>query len=55
MRTKKRLTLAAAASLVAVLPLGAHHSVSDEFNASKVVTLKGVISKVDWVNPHIFI
>jgi hypothetical protein len=55
MRTKKRLTLAAAASLVAVLPLGAHHSVSAEFNAGKVVTLKGVISKVDWVNPHIFI
>jgi Family of unknown function (DUF6152) len=55
MRTKKRLALAAAASLISVLPLGAHHSVSAEFNANKVITLKGVVSKVDWVNPHIFI
>jgi hypothetical protein len=55
MRTKSGLMFAAAALLFSALPLGAHHSVSAEFNASKVVTLKGVISKVDWVNPHIFI
>jgi hypothetical protein len=48
MRTKSGLAFAAAALFVSVLPLGAHHSVSAEFNASKVVTLKGVISKVDW-------
>jgi len=52
-RTKKCLTLAAA--LFCALPLVAHHSVSAEFNADKVITLKGVVSKVDWVNPHIFI
>jgi hypothetical protein len=55
MRTKRGLALAAAASLFSALPLGAHHSVSAEFNANKVITLKGVVSKVDWVNPHIFI
>ena len=55
MRRKSGLALAAGALLVSALPLGAHHSVSAEFNAGKVVTLKGVISKVDWVNPHIFI
>ena len=55
MRTKRGLALAAAASLFSSLPLGAHHSVSAEFNANKVITLKGVVSKVDWVNPHIFI
>jgi hypothetical protein len=52
-RTKKCLTLAAA--LFCALPLVAHHAVSAEFDSSKVVTLKGVVSKVDWVNPHIFI
>src|SRR5271165_2275255 len=53
MRTKKCLTVAAA--LVCALPLVAHHAVSAEFNSDKVITLKGVVSKVDWVNPHIFI
>ena len=54
MKTKKNLTLAAAA-LAFTLPLLAHHAVSAEFNSDKVVTLKGVVSKVDWVNPHIFV
>ena len=53
MRTKKCLTLAAA--LFCAFPLVAHHAVSAEFDSSKVVTLKGVVSKVDWVNPHIFL
>jgi hypothetical protein len=51
----KSRALVAAAALVCVLPLFAHHAVSAEFDASKVVTLKGVVSKVDWVNPHIFV
>jgi len=55
MRTKIGLALAAAVALSCASPLVAHHAVSAEFNAEKVVTLKGVVSKVDWVNPHIFI
>jgi Family of unknown function (DUF6152) len=54
MRTKSR-ALAAAAALFCALPLLAHHAVSAEFNSEKVVMLKGVVSKVDWVNPHIFV
>jgi hypothetical protein len=33
----------------------AHHSVSGEFDMSKTATLKGVISKVDWMNPHTYV
>jgi hypothetical protein len=33
----------------------AHHSVAGEFDIHKTVTLDGVVSKVDWVNPHIYI
>lgn len=55
MRRKISLALAAAAALFCTFPLLAHHAVSAEFDASKVVTLKGVVSKVDWVNPHIFV
>jgi hypothetical protein len=54
MTTKKKLALAAVA-LFSALPLLAHHAVSAEFNSDKIVTLKGVVSKVDWVNPHIFV
>ena len=54
-RSKRRLLLAAAAALSFALPLAAHHAVSAEFNSDKVITLKGVVSKVDWVNPHIFV
>ncbi|HVY80623.1 MAG TPA: DUF6152 family protein [Steroidobacteraceae bacterium] len=33
----------------------AHHSVAGEFDVHKTITLNGVVSKVDWVNPHIYI
>ena len=33
----------------------AHHSVAGQFDIHKTVTLNGVVSKVDWVNPHIYI
>src|SRR6185295_15764336 len=55
MRSTPRLAWAASAALLCALPLLAHHSFSAEFDASKTVTLRGVVSKVNWVNPHIFI
>jgi hypothetical protein len=55
MRTKTSRAAAAAVALLCALPVAAHHAVSAEFDASKEVTLKGVVSKVDWVNPHIFV
>jgi hypothetical protein len=45
----------AVAALSCALPVIAHHSFAAEFDAGKTVTLKGTISKVDWVNPHIFV
>ena len=32
----------------------AHHSVSAEFDQSKPVTFTGVVSKIEWTNPHIY-
>jgi hypothetical protein len=33
----------------------AHHSFNDIFDVSTVTALKGVISKIDWINPHVYI
>src|SRR5262245_20693457 len=47
--------LAATVVALAAATALAHHSVPGQFDVSKPMTLKGVISKVDWINPHIYI
>jgi uncharacterized protein DUF6152 len=41
--------------LLSASTLFAHHSVSGQFDPSKSITLKGVISKIEWINPHIYV
>ena len=45
---------ACAALLTAVLPAMAHHSFQAEYDATKTVTVKGTIQKLEWVNPHAY-
>src|SRR5690349_24972471 len=33
--------------------LSAHHSFGAEYDANKPITLTGVVTKVEWTNPHI--
>ena len=44
----------ALALLSSAIPLLAHHSVTAEFDSSKSFTVKGTITKIEWVNPHIY-
>jgi len=46
---------ALAAVTIAAAPLGAHHSVAGQFDAEKRTTITGTVSKVDWINPHVYI
>src|ERR1700678_2687406 len=32
----------------------AHHSFNAEFDANKTVIISGVLTKVEWINPHCF-
>ncbi len=52
---KAKLGVFAMGLLAAAVPMLAHHSFSAEFDSSKPVTLKGSVTKVDWLNPHIWI
>jgi len=36
-------------------PLSAHHGRGSTYDMNKRVTLKGVVSRVDWRNPHVVI
>src|SRR5215470_14923396 len=51
------VVLAAAVTLAAVhtAPLAAHHSFAAEFDAKQPVLFKGTVTKMEWINPHVWI
>ena len=39
----------------AAVGLRAHHAFEAEYDAAKVITISGTVTKLDWINPHAFI
>jgi hypothetical protein len=54
MARRASIAIISAVLLAMTAPLGAHHSISAEFDQSRPITFTGTIKQVDWMNPHIY-
>lgn len=48
------LLVAAFGVMAAAGPVLAHHSFAAEYDGKELLTLTGVITKVEWTNPHMY-
>lgn len=48
-------SLVALGLMALATPAMAHHSFEAEYDGTKIMTFTGIVTKVDWVNPHAYI
>jgi hypothetical protein len=54
-RAARSLILTVGVTLAVATAAFTHHSTAGQFDMSKKVTVTGVIARIDWVNPHIYL
>ena len=54
MAKKLVLYLLVAFVLAGAIPTLGHHSFAAQYDRTKPITLKGTVTKVEWMNPHIY-
>ena len=54
MRLNSFTVLAVVGAALAAAPVMAHHSFAAEYDSKKPVKLSGTITKIDWMNPHVY-
>lgn len=54
MRRASAILWAVIGVLLSASPALSHHAFTSEFDYTKTVTLTGVITKVEWINPHAY-
>src|SRR5687767_1886122 len=50
----KALLMFVAAAFLTATSIVAHHSFASEYDSTKPVTLEGTVTKVEWMNPHVY-
>ena len=58
MRDQRLILVFAAGALAALataVPVRAHHAFAAEFDSNQPITLRGAVTRVEWINPHTWI
>jgi hypothetical protein len=53
MKSRQAILIAATSLLFVPVAMLAHHSLNNQFDMKKTVTLVGEVKKIDWSNPHV--
>ena len=55
MKHTRAAIVAGTCLMLAGVPVLAHHAFQAEFDANRPVTLRGTVTKMEWINPHAWI
>ena len=55
MRTKLEALVAGVGLFLMAVPVVAHHGFDTEYDANKKISSSGVVSRIEWTNPHMHI